>query len=232
MALAQIEWAKAYATWGVTTASIERAYSPARLLDVLRSFLPRQGKAVLELGYAPGRWLGWAAGALGVRPFGVELDSVGVKMSHALYPQIRGLRGDAFNLPIRDAVFDGVFAIGLLEHFEDPRPIVREAWRVLKGGGVSIWVVPNLLPGSLCRWHWSTFRPTNFAAHRAFTLGELSEAASSGGFSVVHAEFNGLYIPRLQRVLGRLPFRSVLKRLERPRLASNLVVVGVKGARR
>jgi hypothetical protein len=36
----QIEWSKAYESWGVSMAALERSYSPARLLDVLRGHGP------------------------------------------------------------------------------------------------------------------------------------------------------------------------------------------------
>ena len=44
--------------------------------------------------------------------------------------------GDGFRLPFADGSFDVVLSSGLLEHFEDPSPIVREMVRVLQLGGV------------------------------------------------------------------------------------------------
>ena len=50
--------------------------------------------------------------------------------------------GNAFSLPIRDGSVDVVVSGGLLEHFEDPAPVVNEMARVLKPGGLfyaDIW---------------------------------------------------------------------------------------------
>jgi len=226
MALGRIDWAKEYATWDVGAASLERAYAPSRLLDVLAAFLPRgAGAAVLELGCAPGRWLAWAESALGIRPVGVELDREGVRLTHSLYPRIATVRGDAFHLPIRDGALAAVYALGVIEHFDDPGPPIAEARRVLRAGGIAVWSVPNLIPGSLCRWHWGTFVRGALATHRVFSLEDLCGTVRREGFAVVHAEYNGLYVPHCQRVMGCLPFRRALRQLEGPRLAASVVVV-------
>ncbi len=46
------------------------------------------------------------------------------------------LKGDGFALPVQDRSLDVVLSTGLLEHFADPTPIVREMVRVLKPGGL------------------------------------------------------------------------------------------------
>src|SRR5207245_165333 len=177
---------------------------------------------VLELGCAPGRWLAWSSARLAVRPTGLELDSRGILLTKTLYPQLPIVRADAFSLPFAANSFDGVYSIGLIEHFQSPRRIIEEARRVLEPGGVSIWLVPNLAEGSICRWHWRTFRRENYEAHRCFTLDELSEAVTAGGMQVTHREHSGVYLPHSQRIMGRLPFRGVLKYFEHRVTASNL----------
>ncbi len=42
--------------------------------------------------------------------------------------------------------FDCVYNIGLLEHFDDPLPVLREAVRILKPGGVLFFVVVPVVP--------------------------------------------------------------------------------------
>ena len=50
----------------------------------------------------------------------------------------------AERLPFEDNSFDLVFSTGLLEHFEDPMPIIFEMVRVLKNGGLFYSdIVPN-----------------------------------------------------------------------------------------
>jgi SAM-dependent methyltransferase len=226
VALAPIEWSKAYASWGLTTRSLERAYSTARLLDILRAYLPRvAGARILELGAAPGRWLAWVESCLGLKTVGLDLDAEGATLSKRLFPGLRMIRADAVALPFADGSFDGSFSLGLLEHFDDPRGLLRETRRTLKAGGTMICSVPNIAPGSFPRWHWRTFGPHQLETHRTYSLDELVQLVKGSGFEVLHQEYNGLYVPRAQRVMGRLPARRLLKRFESARLATSLVVV-------
>jgi len=164
-------------------------------------------------------------GRLNVRAVGLELDPEGVRLTQALYPGIPVARADAFAVPFADHSFDVVYALGLLEHFEDPAGILREALRVLRRTGVSIWTVPNLIPGSVCRWHWQRFSRELFEAHKAYSLDELANTVEATGFTVCHREYNGLYVPHMQRLMGRLPLRWLFKLAETRRLAASLVVV-------
>lgn len=54
-------------------------------------------------------------------------------------------------LPFADESVDAVMAVEILEHLENPRGFLREAWRVLRPGGVAIVSTPNLtsLPSRL-----------------------------------------------------------------------------------
>ena len=54
------------------------------------------------------------------------------------------VKGDALDLPFADESFDVVVSIGLLEHFEDVEPPIKEQYRVLKPGGLFIgYIVPG-----------------------------------------------------------------------------------------
>ena len=226
MALRRIDWERWYQPAESTIQSLELAYPPARLLDVLIKYAPTGTKArVLELGCAPGRWLAWTKGRLDVRGVGLELDAEGVRLTQVLYPDVPVVQADAFAVPFVDRSFDMVYAFGLLEHFEDPSGIIREALRILRPTGVGIWTVPNLTSGSVCRWHWQRFSRELFEAHKAYSLDELASIVEANGFAVCHREYNGIYLPHMQRVMGRLPLRWLFKRAETRWLAASLVVV-------
>ncbi len=230
MPLSPIDWPSLYHRWGVTARGLERAYSPSRVLDLLTRALPSEPTArVLELGSAPGRWIAWVRQRLRCKVVGIELDPEGARLSRTLYPQVAVIRADARGLPFADGSFDAVFSIGLLEHFEDPSTILRETWRVLVKGGMCVSVVPNLAPGSFQHWHWKRTQPEFLAGHYCYDLPGLITLLSNNGFDVVHAEGNGLYVPHLQRVVGRLPFRWLFRRLEHRALAANLAVVAKRG---
>lgn len=63
--------------------------------------------------------------------------------------RVQLVRGDALHLPFPDASFDILFHQGLLEHFRDPLPLLRENLRVLAPGGILLVDVPQ-------RWHYYT----------------------------------------------------------------------------
>jgi SAM-dependent methyltransferase len=106
----------------------------------LESHLPAGGRAI-EIGCGSGH----LAAHLATKGFDVVfLDYtkealVCAQKSWTALP-VRGARrfvqADAFHLPFPDASFDLVSSTGLLEHFEDPRPVVREMVRVLRPDGL------------------------------------------------------------------------------------------------
>jgi len=61
-------------------------------------------------------------------------------------PRPRTVLADAAHTGLRDASFDCIYNIGLLEHFEDPTPVLREAWRLLRPGGVIFMVIVPRVP--------------------------------------------------------------------------------------
>jgi SAM-dependent methyltransferase len=69
------------------------------------------------------------------------------------------LAGDLRTLPFADGEFDLVFSQGVLEHFADPLPCVREQTRVLRPGGVLLVDVPQ-------KFNWYTV-----IKHRAMRAG-------------------------------------------------------------
>ena len=63
--------------------------------------------------------------------------------------------GDCLNLPYSDNSFDVVFSIGLLEHFEDARPVLMEKLRVLKKNGLMFnYIVPNIPNNVQADYEW------------------------------------------------------------------------------
>ncbi|MEE9151263.1 MAG: class I SAM-dependent methyltransferase [Thermoplasmata archaeon] len=51
---------------------------------------------------------------------------------------------DGFHLPIRSNSFDLVWNAGVLEHFSDPHPMLKEMIRVCKPGGMICVIVPYI----------------------------------------------------------------------------------------
>ncbi len=87
--------------------------------------LVRAGAEVLTLDYVPG--------SLGLTIKAADLSGVTVSP----------VCGDGTGSPFADNTFDVVFHQGLLEHFRDPLPMLRDNIRILKPGGTLVVDVPQ-----------------------------------------------------------------------------------------
>jgi SAM-dependent methyltransferase len=107
-------------------------------LEYLQSILPGSGRTV-EVGSGSGR-LSCFLAALGYQTCCVDYSMTALKAAQSNYAAVGRdasfVAGDAFSLPFREDTFDVVLSTGLLEHFEDPSPIVGEMVRVLRAGGI------------------------------------------------------------------------------------------------
>ena len=146
--------------------------------------LARRGAQVWVLDYSP-----QALRLIGSQPEGESLRRVG---------------GDAFRLPFRDGSFDAIFHQGLLEHFRNPRDLLRENARVLRRGGILAVDVPQ-------RWHYYTpLKHVLIAADRWFagweteySIGELQALVRDVGLVPVQV-YGAWCVPNLfYRVLRR-----------------------------
>jgi len=121
--------------------------------SVLRQFvdvLPTKTPAILELGCAPGLMLECIAGvAPSARLFGIDYSPVGVSVTRRRL-ESAGIEATIVQGDFRTAELASdislVVSFGLIEHFDDPTPILRQHMRF---GGAGSWVgvtVPNLAP--------------------------------------------------------------------------------------
>ncbi len=94
---------------------------------------------------------------------------------------------DALNTPFDEETFDIVFHQGLLEHFNDPVPLIRENHRILKKGGLLIVDVPQtfhiytiiknvLMLGKMWFAGWE----------RQFTINSLEKLLKTYGLEPLH----------------------------------------------
>lgn len=136
------------------------------LQRLLRRFLAPNAR-YLEIGCAPGRLLAWVALRLGARVAGLDYSPAGIEAARRIFDRLdltADLRcEDVFSNTFTPGSFDVVASFGLIEHFDDPRPVVERHVNLVGPGGTALIVVPNYggIYGRLQRH----FYPENLAIH-------------------------------------------------------------------
>ncbi len=125
------------------------------------------GACVLEIGFAPGKHLAYVAKTLGARVSGIDYSNNGITFAKRLFSALAIeadlRREDIFETTFAAGTFDFVYSLGVIEHFDDPRDIVRRHVELLRPGGTALIVIPDYsgIYGRLQRY----FDPENLEMH-------------------------------------------------------------------
>lgn len=126
-------------------------------------------------------------------------------------------------LPLVDSSVDRVLMVHALEHSENPRETLMEAWRVLAPGGRLVIVVPNR------RGVWARFEHTPFGTGRPFSRAQLTHLLRDTNFTPGQWA-DALHFPPTKR-RSLLRFYNLSERLGRrlwPIFAGAMVVEAQK----
>ena len=196
-------------------ANLDETYSTGGRLarEVAADGVPA-GRLIMEVGAGSGRDLldlvrrGARGVVLDYSPASLELVA---RQAREQRLPVMLVRADALRMPFRDGTFDVQFHQGLLEHFRDPMPLLRENARVAKRGGRVLVDVPQtvhlytLMKQTLIvfdRWFagWET----------QFTPGGLERRVREAGL-IVRRSYGEWMVPGL----GYRVFREALRRVFR-----------------
>ncbi len=103
---------------------------------------PRPGERILDIGCGIGGPARWIAQKYGCHVTGIDLTEAFVRAAAELNAatgmtgRVRVLRADALALPFAAASFDRAYSQNVVMNIADKGGFYREAWRVLRPGGV------------------------------------------------------------------------------------------------
>lgn len=143
---------------------------------------------VLDGGCGLGDWA-LALSKSGYDVVGMDISQQTVNQLRNRFPDASFMAGDIRATGFPDGSFDAYYSWGVFEHFESgPQACLREAWRILKPGGLLFISVPldnlrHAILGSLAK-PMAVESNLRFYQYR-FTRAELAKEVSLAGFDVV-----------------------------------------------
>lgn len=100
---------------------------------------------------------------------------------------------DETELPLQDYSVDRIMIVHGLEGSDHPGDMLREAWRVLAGGGRLLLVVPNR------RSFWAQSERTPFGYGQPYSAGQLSRLLRIHSFTPLRTERSLCFLPMRSR---------------------------------
>jgi SAM-dependent methyltransferase len=216
--------------------------------DLLRRTVAGRGyRSLIELGGYPGIFAAWARRELAFEDVALLDRFVDEESVHA-FLAANGLSPDAVSLIEADMFgvevtrhYDVVLSAGLLEHFDDPKPVLARHLDFLAPGGTLLVTVPNFrgINGWVQRW----FDPELLRAHNLETMDPVRLRAILeeldltgrvyfyGGFRVWLERFDERRLPTRVFVLALRGFGRAFDLLQiRTRLTARDVVIEARRA--
>lgn len=140
---------------------------------------------------------------------GLDLSLQSLRMATQISPGISFCAGDIENCCFKDNIFDVVLFSGVLHHFTNMEPCMREAYRILKEGGCVLSYDPNIKNPFM----WLYRHPTSpFYSKKGITENEhllsseqIASAMETVGFTNVSAHCkSGITFKYVATPSGRL----------------------------
>jgi SAM-dependent methyltransferase len=113
-----------------------------RRLDQIRQHVPLEGRRILDVGCGLGMYVRQMR-RFSSDVYGVDVDPDKVAEASRTLPNVYA--APAESLPFADEFFDVILLHEVIEHVDDDRQTIREAYRCLRPGGHIIIYAPNRL---------------------------------------------------------------------------------------
>jgi SAM-dependent methyltransferase len=176
------------------------------ILRVFKRFVPSgSGLRALEIGGAPGGYLAYIAQTFGHDAYAIDSSTVGCDKLRENFELLEipltvycrdALADDLSDLPR----FDIVYSLGLIEHFQDPLPMIRRHVELAKPGGLVVLGLPNFL--GISTPILKLTRPEMFSKHnlRTMDVHTWGRFERELGLSVLFRDYVGGWEPRIYAI--------------------------------
>lgn len=183
-----IEWDKYWSDYSMSKAEKWLMQQRHEIINHYLDLIGGNDKEVVEMGCGFGsniRLLNRMRND--IIPFALDLSSVAIEkvkedIEHAYV-------GNVMKTPFEDDQFDMIYSAGLMEHFRNERPFIREMKRILKPDGYMI----TFVPARYSLWQFYQLLHMGKWQHgyeKAYTYTALKHILEEEGF--VHEEIGGL----------------------------------------
>ena len=137
---------------------------------------------------------------------------------------------DFFNIEKEGGLFNGselqkydlVYSLGVIEHFEDTKRIVKIFSKIVNNDGLIVSIIPNFSTFSFSKFFCYCYQPRLLDIHNLLSLEQLREAHFLDGFEVVESGYLGKFSMGIPS-WGVMPRKIFGKNLEKHRDIGNKV---------
>jgi 2-polyprenyl-3-methyl-5-hydroxy-6-metoxy-1,4-benzoquinol methylase len=171
-----------------------------QILKVFNDYLPKdKGLSILEIGGAPGQYLAYMHNTFGYKITCLDYSKVGCEKTIENF-KLLGIdgnvfQGDLFSGNLTLPLFDIVYSLGFIEHFNDLSEVIINHLKLLKPGGILLVGTPNftgiykiflkhLAPKLLSRHILSTMDISNWKSFEKESKLEILFKSYIGGFEL------------------------------------------------
>jgi len=118
---------------------------------------------------------------------GLDFSESAINKARIKFPEGKFIVGDIKSLPFEDDKFDFICSLGVIEHFNDPMPLLAEMKRVLKKNGVLYLTTPNKYNflHTFLRTVLNLAGKWKIGYEKSYSLFELSSLLKTAGFFVI-----------------------------------------------
>lgn len=175
-----------------------------RARRIIEGINPKDGEKIIDLGCGTGYYLFLLSNLrinLDLTGFDNDIGAMEEAKAMLSFRKIKFVLGDLHRMPFKDNSFDKAVMSEVLEHVENDRQVLKEAFRILKKGGVLIisapsknfpllwdpinWVLQRMFNTHIRKGFWSGI----WSGHlRLYDLSKLKKKFAKTGFSVEIAE--------------------------------------------